>query len=521
MGPEEAARVLAKTVELASNRKKIDFGELCFPEQRAFVEDDAPFVAGCCGRRGGKSDAAVLKMLRSANENPNSTVLYITNSRPQAKRIAWRKLMMWDRRLDLGMKFNHADLVVHLPSCGSSIVLGGANDEAEIERYRGGDHPLVVIDEAQSIRGFLPYLIKDILLPTLADHDGQLVLIGTPNASCLGYFSDAANPASQTPLLGDTGEPMYSVHAWTGFRNPNISKAYRLGDHSDYDLALAEVHAVISRLCSVAGIGPGDVVYEREWRGQWIRDEEGLVYQVKPRNILDRLPEATDWRYVLGMDVGFIDATAYVVMAYSPKTGKCCVVESFQEARLLQGQQVAYVDRLAGQYDFESIVVDPGGGGKQLVEELHTRHGLPAQVAEKQAKVAAIGTLNSDLAAGSCSIVRFGNEDLLHDLAQLKWNYAKLQRAHGSDWKKRPKALSHLSIDDRTPDHLADAFLYAHRQCSHYLTDFEEAAPRPGTDAWILKQEQEIYEKVLKRAEAREAGKDQPWWAGGPKLRDF
>ena len=173
MGPAEGARLVRRALELAETAQRIDFGALCFPEQRAFVEDDASFVAAVCGRRGGKSDGAVLKMLRAAHENPNSTILYITNSRPQAKRIAWRKLMMWDRRLKLGAKFNHADLVVHLPGPGSQIVLGGANDEAEIERYRGGDHPLVVIDEAQTIRGFIKYLVTDILLPTLATTTGS------------------------------------------------------------------------------------------------------------------------------------------------------------------------------------------------------------------------------------------------------------------------------------------------------------------------------------------------------------
>ena len=269
---------------------------------------------------------------------------------------------------------------------------------------------------------------------------------------------------------------------------------------------------VITRISASAGLTPSDVVYQREWLGQWVRDEEGLVYRIRKRNLVTDLPEANDWCYVLGMDVGFVDATAYVVWAYSRSLGQACVVESFQETRLLQAQQVAYVDRLALSYDFESIVVDPGGGGKQLVEELRQRHGLPAEVAEKQAKLAAVGTLNSDLAAGNVLVIRQSNEDLLHDLAQLKYNYAKLRRKAGVHWKMRPSHF--LEIDDRTPDHLADAFLYGHRQCAHFLHGFEPVLPTEGTPEWVRLQEAALMAAAEERVDRRDKG--EPWWASGP-----
>ena len=141
MTEARARRVLLEAKRRADTLARIDFGALCFPEQRSFVEDDSPFVAGEAGRRGGKSDGAVLKCLRGAHENPGSQIPYIALSRPHAKRIAWPKFLFWNRRLELGGKFNHAELSMYLPKCGSTITLGGANDEAEIERYRGGAYP--------------------------------------------------------------------------------------------------------------------------------------------------------------------------------------------------------------------------------------------------------------------------------------------------------------------------------------------------------------------------------------------
>jgi hypothetical protein len=499
-----ARRVLAEAIRRADTLNRIDFGKLCFPEQRAFVEDDSPFVAGEAGRRGGKSDGAVLKCLRGAHENPNSQIPYIALSRPHAKRIAWPKFLQWNRTLGLDAKFNHAELSMYLPKCGSTITLGGANDEGEIERYRGGAYPLVVIDEAQAFRSFLESFVVEILLPATLDYDGQIVLIGTPNAGCFGYFHDAVTGE----LRNDEGDPMFSVHHWTGFQNPNLDREFREGKHQDVGLALRRVAGAIARIASAAGLEPSDPVYRREYLAEWVRDTDGLVYQVKKFSTIHSLPDADDWVYVLGMDVGFVDATAFVVMAYSVSLGRCVVVESFQATQMLPSAQAAAVERLATRYEFGSIVIDPGGGGKGLVEELKQRHDIPATVAEKKQKVAAIGTLNGDLRAGTCHIIKATNQELLHDLSLLQWNYGKLRRRGGSQWRLKP--ASHLEIDDRTPDHLSDAFLYAHRECAHHLNEGEREGPTPGTPAWVAEQEQELFDVISRGVDARQ----RPWWEG-------
>src|SRR5690606_34805605 len=118
----------------------------------------------------------------------------------------------------LGAKFNQVELTMTLKN-GSVIILGGANDDSEIERYRGGAYPLVIIDEAQSVRSYLKVLVEEILAPATIDYAGQIVMIGTPNASAMGYFHDAATGKLVRP---DTGEPIWSNHSWTGLDNPNI-----------------------------------------------------------------------------------------------------------------------------------------------------------------------------------------------------------------------------------------------------------------------------------------------------------
>lgn len=510
MSEARAKRVLAEAARRAESLRRVDFEELCFPAQRPFVTDDSHFVAGFCGRRAGKSDGAVLKCLRAAQRFPGAVIPYIGLSRPHTKRTVWPKFQLWNRKLGLECRFNHAELTMTFPKTGSVIMLGGANDESEIERYRGGAYPMVVLDEAQAFRSFLPVFVREILMPALLDYDGQLVLIGTPNPHCFGFFHDVTNPDAEI-TCGLDRLPDFSLHRWTGHDNPNLDQKYRDGLHDDFDLAIQRTRAAITKLSEAAGLRESDPAYQREWLGKWIRDAEGLVFKVNDWNVVPDLPDDVhDWSYVLGMDVGFVDATAFVVFAYSKDAGAAFVVESFQKTEMLPSQQAAAVQRLWETYDFESIVIDPGGGGKGLVEELAQRHGLPARVAEKKEKVAAIETLNGDLRANTVRIVKSTNQELLHDLRQLKWDYTRLKRKAGPNWALKP--ISHLAIDDRTPDHLADAFLYGHRECLHYLNEYDVLGPKPGTPEWVAKLESELLEKSLKSLEGDEA----PWWEKRP-----
>lgn len=470
-------------------------------------------MAGLCGRRAGKSDGAVLKCLRAAQKYEGVIIPYIALSRPHAKRIVWPKLLYWNRKLGLGCKFNHAELTMTFPRTGSQIVLGGANDDSEIERYRGGAYPMVVLDEAQAFRPFIYSFIVDILMPALLDYGGQVVLIGTPTPHCYGLFHDVTNDEGNRTVELDKELPEFTVHRWTGLDNPNLDPDYRSGKHNDVERALALGAFKIAALSKAAGIAPGDPTYEREWRAKWAKSDTGLVYEVKPFSLVKDFPLYEDLRYVLGMDVGFVDATAFVVMGYSLEAGCAWVLESYQQTEMLPSQQAAEVMRLSERYEFESVVIDPGGGGKGLVEELAQRHSVPAKCAEKTEKVAAIGTLNGDLRANTLRIFAPANQDLLHDLSQLKWDYARLEKKGGAQWKSKP--MSALAIDDRTPDHLADAFLYAHRECLHYLNEWKREAPKEGSDAWWEREEERLLEKALARVAEQEEGQ---WWEAPPQL---
>lgn len=500
----EALRILQKVQETARSARKVDFGSLSFGPQRNFIEDDRRFIAAVCGRRAGKTDGMALKALRIAHLIPHSQIPYITNSRPQAKRNFWPKLLQWNRRLELGAKFNAVDLTMTLKN-GSQIILGGANDESEIERYRGSAYPLVIIDEAQSIRSFLQPLVEEILAPATLDYAGQIVLIGTPNPSATGFFFEAATGRI---VDEETGENIWATHHWTGFDNPNLDRAFREGDHRDVKRALEVAAREIDTLRRLQGLRPDDPKYLRETLGQWVRNEEGLVFPIPDRALIDELPQGS-WTYVLGVDVGYVDATAFVVLAYNAERMQIVVVESYQKTEMIPSAVAAEVDKLVERWDIESVVVDPGGGGKAYVEEMKQKYGLPAKVAQKKAKIANIEMFNGDVRAGVLTIVAPRNKELLEDARLLQWDYERIdKRQYGGKLSK-----DELRINDRTPDHLLDAMLYGYRECKA-MYDPEIEGPRPGTPEWIQKEEEELIARARRRAGGSVA-EDQEWWELG------
>jgi hypothetical protein len=76
--------------------------------------------------------------------------------------------------------FHESDLRFTLPN-GSRCVLVGAETREKIERLRGPQDDIIILDEPGSFSAdTLEYLIFDILFARLISRDGELWLTGTP-----------------------------------------------------------------------------------------------------------------------------------------------------------------------------------------------------------------------------------------------------------------------------------------------------------------------------------------------------
>lgn len=476
-----------------AERESVDFGALCFGPQRAFVEDTSLFVAACTGRRAGKTDGIALKMLRTAQRRPRSLVPYITLSRPSAKRIMWPKLKEWDRKLGLGAKWNGTDLTMTLPN-GSILLLGGANDEAEIDRYRGIETPLVVIDEAQSFRSFLETLIEDVLEPTGWGRGGQIVMAGTPNSSGVGYFARATNPEHKSFLRGEADASRdknktgaWSLHHWTALDNPHME-----GIEERWARKMARL-----------GIGKDHPKAQREHLGRWVRDQSGLIYKIPDRALVAELPEG-NWDYHLGVDIGHVDRTAFVVTASDRNARMTATVLSYEIEEAIPATIHAEVDRLEERFNFLTQVMDPGGGGKLIVEERNRLYGGRFRVAQKQAKDAYIEMLNGAMRSGSHVVVQRTNEGLLDQASAHMWDDGRTLA--GEKLLMRDKRRE----SQRTPNDLLDAFLYSWRAATGPAPLEEYEGPTEGTPEYWAAYREEL---LAKRLKAQEGDPENPWWS--------
>ena len=473
MDSKQARRVLQEAGTRLRRMEELQFERLLFGPQRKFVEDESKLKAAVCSRRAGKSYGISLLALKTAMQYSDALVPVITLTRQQAKRIVWPVFQSLNRTIGLGLRFNHNELTATLPN-GSQIFLCGANDESEIERLRGPKYPLVIIDEAQSFRPFLAQMIADIIEPAVLDYDGTITLTGTPNATCTGYFYEATRP--------DSG---WSVHNWTLLDNPHLPKAAQW---------LAERRTKY-------GWKEDTPTYLREYKGVWIKDLDSLVYKHVP--VIEEFdPGDDEWFTVMGVDIGYVDSSAFCILAYSESQGRCVVLESFKKASLIPSEVAELIAEAQEEYGLDVVVVDTGGIGKGYVEEARKRFGLSLVEAEKTKKRAYIELLNGDLARGIVEVSRERNRDLLEEISILQWD----------EQRKLPDKR-------RYDDHVCDALLYAWRYCHQYLMEHIEEGPEKGSEQWFREQEDEMEEIEIKRLEKDLDQKfydleesETPWW---------
>lgn len=471
------ARLLREAQSRREARDVVDFSKLSFGPQRAFIEDDSLFVAACTGRRAGKTDGVALKILRTALRRPRCYIPYITLSRPSGKRIMWPKLKEWDRKLGLGARWNGTDLTMTLQN-DSIIQIGGANDEAEIDRYRGVETPLVVIDEAQSFRSFLETLIEDVLEPTGWGIGGQIVMTGTPNSSGIGYFARATNPDHKQFLMGEDG-PAWSSHHWTALDNPHMEDVRARWGKKMARLRVDESHPKI----------------QREHWGRWVKDQSGLVYKIPDHALIPEMPEG-QWDWYLGGDYGNVDKTTLVLLARDDRQRLTVVAASYSIDNPIPSRVIAELSRLESDFAFVDEVFDPGGGGKGVIEELNQLHGGRIRPADKTRKDIYIELLNSDLRAGRLQIVEPTNEELLEEASVFSYDNGRTLAGAQAMRKGKRK------LDDRLPDDFLDGMLYGWRAAAKPAPwDDELEDHEPGTPGYFEALEEDLFEKALRRQE--------------------
>ena len=215
----------------------------------------------------------------------------------------------------------------------------------------------------------------------------------------------------------------------------------------------------------------------------------------KVRNLVDDLPDV-DWHYALGVDLGFVDATAFVIIGWSEALAESYIVFTQKFTHLTSDDIARKIRWLDTEYEFERIVADTGGLGKMVVEEMSKRYSLDILPAQKRQKHDHIELLNSDFKKGKLLIVdNDENRELIDELELLEW-----------DLNERTKGRFVERADCQ--NHASDAMLYVWRESLAFLHQAEALQPLLGSDEWFRAEEKRMEESAL----AKIVDVEEEWW---------
>jgi len=454
------------SVKPASAFKLEDF---LFDKQLKLVQDPRPFKVAVCSRRAGKTVACAADLVFTALNTPDVVCLYITLSRNNAKKLIWPEIEKLNRKYTLLGTMDNTELSIKFPN-GSIVYLSGAKDQSEIEKFRGLALKLCYIDECQSFRSYIQDLIDDIISPALMDYAGNLVLIGTPGPIPAGYFAEIAGV-----VQGKEGAASnWSNHGWTFFDNPWI--ATKSGKtHQE----------VLDRELRRRGVTSDDPSIQREFFGHWVLDSESLWIKYTPeKNHFDALPTIAPkkWNYIMGIDLGYVDADAIAVLAWSEDSPVTYLVEECVVKKQGLTELVEQIQDLRKKYDVTKMVIDEGGLGKKLAEEMRRQHGIPVEPADKTRKQETAAFLNDALRTGRFMAKR-------HSKFAQDCNLVEVDRDKSTPDKIR--------ISDKYHSDALDATLYAFKQSPAYAYQEPERKPARGTAAWYKQEESQMFNDAV------------------------
>lgn len=442
-----------------------------FPEQNRFVNDPAKFIAAQCSRRAGKSTGLALKFLKTMEKRPRSNCVYLALTRDSAKDIMWPVLEELNEKYKLNCVFSESKLTVTHPN-GSQLKLYGADMPNFIRRLKGQKSPGVAIDEAQDFGVHLQSLVDDVLTPMLIDYeDSWLAMTGTPGPVPQGYFFEVTHE----------GRFGYSVHKWTLNENPNIPAA----------------EVFIQNLIKKNEWETTHPTLMREWRNQWVLDVESLWIRYKAE-ICDfqKLPEhIKKWNYVLGIDIGFKDADALAVLAWSEEDKNTYLVEEIITPKQDITSLVEQIEAISKKYSFYKTVIDQGGLGLKIAEEMRRRKGISVDAADKKQKAENVGLLNDELRLGRFKAPKTSRFVQDSYLIQIDWT------------KSTPDKIV---IKKEPHSDIIDAVLYAFKETYAYTHQPEApSAPRWGTKEWGEQQHAAMFEAELEALQQEQQRKDE------------
>lgn len=279
------------------------------------------------GRRWGKTYMGGVYALTCADFG--GAVAWVVPTYKNA-RAPWRFAEQLTASIARRLRVNRTERLMEFPSGGRLAVYSADNDTA----LRGEAFDVVIVDEAAMVR---EETYTDVLLPTLADRDGRMLLISTPKGR---------NWFWREWVRGQRGGDVVAFRAPTADNPlPNIQKAAAL---------------VRDRV--------SERTYRQEWLAEFVEDGGGVFRGVRRLATAVLQERAQDGHvYVMGADWGRTnDATVFTVIDVTRK--EVCAIDRMVETDYKL--QTTRLRALWERFGRCSIIAEQNSMGGPLVEHL-------------------------------------------------------------------------------------------------------------------------------------------------------
>jgi hypothetical protein len=425
--------------------------------QRRYIRDRAALITYLAGRRHGKTEAVVGRMVENAR--PHTMQAYVAPTITRAGEILMPILRQLQR--DCGLRFTQVGDHITFPS-GGAVRLMGMSNVAEIQKLRGEDLLAAYFDECGVPKSaVLKEAVLSCAWEALRKHRGEpgsgASLSGTPGPV-------PGNPAEAEPDFWwqvttqnqPDGSPMYGASRHFGLIYDNPIFQVRMPDGR----TKAE-HSIEEDLKNKLYLSREDSRFRREVLAQWCLPSELRCYGSFGKILRPNASAPTLGRTVIAVDFGWGDHTAIVVIRLVPfeerypqedgsvtvlKGERLHVLYATKRQHWKLGDLAAKLLELQTTFNVGTIVGDSGGGAsRQVVESFASTWGVPMLPAMKNGlgvKRSRIHTIDDLFAIGH--IVVYEDAACLgEELGYLVWNEDRDDH------------------DPRQQDHCADAFGYA------------------------------------------------------------
>lgn len=461
-----ALRALAIEERMRNQRPVYNLDDRLISEQYNFITSKSRYKVARCSRRAGKSTGLAYYMRETAKSGKQWNCAYVGKTISVAKRTIWDALKALVKEANDNVKINESEHWVYFHDTQSYIWLFGANDSKQIEKMRGLFFKLAVIDEAQMFPSYLKTLIDEVIDPALGDLQGTLCLTGTPNASCSGVFYDADHSDG------------WESHYWTWREN-----TFFVNKAMENNPAIKDPMEIMRASLARRGVAETDPVAQREWFGRWSKSDDLQVYKYSDEKQNYESMPLGKWKYVLGVDLGFDDSDAIVIVGFNDKCRETYLVEEFKQSKMDITALAEKIKFYKAKYNPYYMVIDGGALGKKINEELNQRHSLFLEPADKQNKFAFIELLNSDLRLGYTKIR--SNSELAGEMKQLTYDE--------KEFTENKKFVEDSYLDN----HLCDAFLYSWRYIYSYVWKSQPPEVIVGSEEWNQRETETMVQRAI------------------------